>query len=305
MVWPHGEARENASRPTIFAAAWRTRSHHSGDNGNGSKRELPSWNAHCKLGISGGGAMTVPLPRLPVIPKDMSLCLHDTSSLTTRGMLEIHLQGVGPRHHSFPAQAAVPLVIGYHHLYFHMHPSLAIMIPPSQRDTRRGARGTRTAHRGTPRNCSTTFGWAGPVSRAKRNQIRKKELYSCMTWPCVIAVDFSALAARATVWGSEQTKKLVQSASFAEWLLASVLACFHVLLTSAGRSPTRSCNPILIFIPCPFALRIRPSHHHVIIPSSLDLPIPGPAECAKRLNNITHTNNTNDSSHAKTADNRM
>ena len=164
MVWPRGEARENASRPTIFAAAWRTRSHHSGDNGNGSKRELPSWNAHCKLGISGGGAITVPLPRLPVIPKDISVCFHDSSSLTTRGMLKIHLQGVGRRHHSFSAQAVVPLVIGYHYLYFHMHPSLAIMIPPSQRDTRRGARGTRTAHRATPRNCSTTVGWAAPVS---------------------------------------------------------------------------------------------------------------------------------------------
>ena len=109
--------------PRFCAAAARTRSHHSGVNNNGSKRELPSWNAHCKLGISGGGAITVPLPRLPVIPKDMSLCLHDTSSLTTRGMLKIHLQGVGRRHHSFSAQAVVPLVIGYHYLYFHMHPS--------------------------------------------------------------------------------------------------------------------------------------------------------------------------------------
>ena len=85
MVWPQREAKANASRPTIFAAAWRTRSHHGGDNGNGSKRELPSWSAHCRLEISGGATITVPLPRLPVIPKDVSLCLHDTSSLTTKG----------------------------------------------------------------------------------------------------------------------------------------------------------------------------------------------------------------------------
>ena len=44
-------------------------------------------------------------------------------------------------------------------------------------------------------------------------------------------------------------------------------------------------SPSLLFLSCPFELRIRPSHHHNIIPSSLCLSIPGPAECAKRLNN--------------------
>ena len=38
----------------------------------------------------------------------------------------------------------------------------------------------------------------------------------------------------------------------------------------------------LLFFSGHFELRIRPSHHHTIIPSSLCLSIPGPAECAKR-----------------------
>jgi len=41
----------------------------------------------------------------------------------------------------------------------------------------------------------------------------------------------------------------------------------------------------LLFFSGHFELRIKPSYHHTIIPSSLCLSFPGPAECAKRLNN--------------------
>ena len=75
--------------------------------------------------------------------------MDDTSSLTTRVMVKTHIHGVGRRHLPHSAQTAILPIIADQHLHFHMHPSLAITIHPSQWDTRRGARGTRTTHHDT------------------------------------------------------------------------------------------------------------------------------------------------------------
>ena len=78
----------------------------------------------------------------------------------------------------------------------------------------------------------------------------------------VAAFDVFVAAAVAAVFVAVDTVAVFgfwRPASFAEWLLASVPACFRLFVTSAGRSPNRCRRPTLISIPSPssFASRHR------------------------------------------------